>query len=433
MAKLVCFTGSFRKQHKGYEEVHVPPLKPRPFDADEMLIPIDKLPAYAQPAFEGFKTLNRIQSKIYKTALESDENMLICAPTGAGKTNVALLTMMRELGKHINPDGTIRIDEFKIIYVAPMRSLVQEMVGSFGKRLAPFNLKVGELTGDHQLSREEIAQTQVIVCTPEKWDIITRKSGDRTYTQLVKLMIFDEIHLLHDDRGPVLEALVARTIRTVESTQDDIRLVGLSATLPNYEDVATFLRVRPKTGLYFFDNSYRPVPLEQQYVGITEKKAVKRYQIMNEIVYDKVMEHAGKNQILVFVHSRKETGKTARSIRDLCLEKDSLGAFLREGSASTEVLRNEAEQVKNQELKDLLPYGFAIHHAGMSRVDRALVEDLFADRHIQLLVSTATLAWGVNLPAHTVIIKGTQVYNPEKGRWCELGSLDVLQMLGRAG
>ena len=53
-------------------------------------------------------------------------------------------------------------------------------------------------------------------------------------------MIFDEIHLLHDDRGPVLEALVARTIRTVESTQEDLRLVGLSATLSNYEDVATF-------------------------------------------------------------------------------------------------------------------------------------------------------------------------------------------------
>lgn len=63
----------------------------------------------------------------------------------------------------------------------------------------------------------------------------------------------------------------------------------------------------------------------------------------------------------------------------------------------------------NLELKDLLPYGFAIHHAGMTRVDRTLVEDLFADRHIQVLVSTATLAWGVNLPAHTVIIKGTQV------------------------
>ena len=71
--------------------------------------------------------------------------------------------------------------------------------------------------------------------------------------------------------------------------------------------------------------------------------------------------------------------------------------------------RTEADQVKNAELKDLLPYGFAIHHAGMTRVDRTLVEDLFADKHIQVLVSTATLAWGVNLPAHTVIIKGTQV------------------------
>ena len=52
---------------------------------------------------------------------------------GAGKTNVALLTMLREIGKHINSDGTINVDEFKIIYVAPMRSLVQEMVGSFRK------------------------------------------------------------------------------------------------------------------------------------------------------------------------------------------------------------------------------------------------------------------------------------------------------------
>ncbi len=52
--------------------------------------------------------------------------------------------------------------------------------------------------------------------TPEKWDIITRKSGDRTYTQLVRLLIIDEIHLLHDGRGPVIESIVARTVRQVE-------------------------------------------------------------------------------------------------------------------------------------------------------------------------------------------------------------------------
>ncbi|VVC86803.1 unnamed protein product [Leptidea sinapis] len=357
-----------------YEEVHVPALKPKPFEETETLLPVEKLPKYVQPAFEGFKTLNRIQSRISKAALESDENLLVCAPTGAGKTNVALLCILREVGKHVNDDGTVNVNDFKLIYV-----------GSFSKRLAAYNMKVSELTGDHQLTREQIDATQLIVCTPEKWDIITRKGGERSFTNLVRLIIIDEIHLLHDERGPVLEALVARTLRTVEQSQEAVRLVGLSATLPNYTDVATFLRVKPEKGLFYFDNSFRPVALEQQYIGVTEKKALKRFQVMNDIVYEKAMEHAGRNQILVFVHSRKETGKTARAIRDMCLEKDTLGQFLREGSASVEVLRTEAEQVKNPELRELLPYGFAIHHAGMSRVDRTLVEDLFADRHIQQL------------------------------------------------
>lgn len=157
-------------------------------------------------------------------------------------------------------------------------------------------MKVAELTGDHQLTREQINETQLIVCTPEKWDIITRKGGERTFTQLVRLIIIDEVHLLHDDRGPVLEAIVARTMRAIENTQEPVRFVGLSATLPNYEDVATFLHVR-REGLFFFDNTFRPVPLEQQYIGITEKKGIKRFQIMNELVYDKVMENAGKNQV----------------------------------------------------------------------------------------------------------------------------------------
>ena len=78
------------------------------------------------------------------------------------------------------------------------------------------------------------------------------------------------------------------------------------------------------------------------------------------------------------------SARTARALRTMCLEKDTISQFLREGSASTAVLRDEAESVKNLDLKDLLPYGFAIHHAGMSRVDRTLVEDLFADKHIQV-------------------------------------------------
>uniref|UniRef100_A0A5S6QIL1 RNA helicase n=1 Tax=Trichuris muris TaxID=70415 RepID=A0A5S6QIL1_TRIMR len=422
----------YRKQRKGYTEVHVPALKPKPFSPDEKLLPTAKLPTFATAAFGTVTSLNRIQSMVAKTALENDGNFLLCAPTGAGKTNVALLCIMREVGKHINEDGSINREEFKIIYIAPIRSLVREIVGNFSKRLASYKLVVGEFTGECRIKRELLANTQIIVCTPEKYDVITRKLSNHPIVRLVKLIIFDEIHLLHDDRGPTLEALVARTLRYMEQSQETVRLVGLSATLPNYEDVAAFLRVE-KGNLFYFDNSYRPVPLEQEYVGVTEENLRKRGEIMNEVVYDKVVEYAGKGQVLVFVHSRKETGMTARAVRDACRERGTLSCFMNEARASTEILRREAEQVKNNELKDLLPYCFAIHHAGMTRADRTLVEDLFADRRIQVLVCTATLAWGVNLPAHTVIIKGTQMYKPEKGRWVELGSLDIMQMMGRAG
>eukprot|EP00301_Raphidiophrys_heterophryoidea_P007338 c12852_g1_i1.p1 GENE.c12852_g1_i1~~c12852_g1_i1.p1 ORF type:complete len:2187 (-),score=588.78 c12852_g1_i1:306-6866(-) len=429
--------GSFRStnKEKGYEEVHVPALKPKPMREGETKILIKDLPDWAQPAFKGMAALNRMQSACYEAALFSPDNVLLCAPTAAGKTNVAMLTMLHEIGLHRTSSGAIDLDAFKIVYIAPMKALVQEVVGNFKNRLSSFNISVKELTGDMQLTKQQIAETQVIVTTPEKWDIITRKSGDRTYTSLVRLMIIDEIHLLHDSRGPVLEAIVARTIRSIETTQEMIRLVGLSATLPNYADVAAFMRVKPDKGLFVFDNSYRPVGLQQQYIGITEKKAIKRHQIMNELTYERVLaqQMGERPQVLVFVHSRKDTVKTAKTLRDMALQNDTLGRFLKEDSASREILATEAETAKSADLKDLLPYGFAIHHAGLARSDRTLVEDLFASCHIPVLVSTATLAWGVNLPAHTVIIKGTQIYDPEKSAWVELSSLDVMQMLGRAG
>lgn len=75
--------------------------------------------------------------------------------------------------------------------------------------------QVRELTGDITLSKQEVDETQIIVTTPEKWDIITRKAGDRSYTDLARLLIIDEVHLLHDTRGPVLESIISRTVRQV--------------------------------------------------------------------------------------------------------------------------------------------------------------------------------------------------------------------------
>ncbi|KAK9439345.1 Sec63 domain protein [Metarhizium brunneum] len=434
-AKVRLPEGSTKRSFKGYEEIHVPPPKKRNEPGD-VLIPITDMPEWSRLPFSTAKSLNKIQSKCYPSAFQDDGNMLVCAPTGSGKTNVAMLTILREIGKNRNAEtGAIDLDAFKIVYIAPLKALVQEQVGNFGKRLEPYGIRVSELTGDRQLTKQQIAETQIIVTTPEKWDVITRKSNDLTYTNLVRLVIIDEIHLLHDDRGPVLESIVARTIRKTEQTGEPVRIVGLSATLPNYKDVASFLRCDIKKDLFHFDSTFRPCPLRQEFIGVTDRKAIKQLKTMNDVTYNKVMEHVGsnRNQMIIFVHSRKETAKTAKYIRDKALELDTINQILRHDAGSREVLNEAASQATDADLKDILPYGFGIHHAGMNRVDRADVEDLFASGAIQVLVSTATLAWGVNLPAHTVVIKGTQVYSPEKGSWVELSPQDVLQMLGRAG
>ena len=128
------------------------------------------------------------------------------------------------------------------------------------------------------------------------------------------MVIVDEIHLLDEERGPILECLIARTLRHIERTQRTVRLVGLSATLPNYIDVAVFLQVR-KECLFYFNHSFRPVPLLQRFVGIKEPSMLmartkdrKKQDVYNEQCYE-VSKNILKNhkQVLIFVHSRKDT------------------------------------------------------------------------------------------------------------------------------
>lgn len=359
--------GSFRVTKKGYDEVFIPPMPASNTD-DIREIPVEELPKWMYPAFQGkdkdgeiyFTTqkFNKVQSKVLNTALYTDENMLICAPTSSGKTNIALLTILRVLSNYYK-NGYLKLNDFKIVYIAPMKALVKETVGNFSNKLENFGIKVRELSGDVHLTKRELEETQVIVSTPEKWDIITRKTGEKTFTELVKLIIIDEIHLLHDVRGAVIESIVSRTIRRIETTNEAVRIVGLSATLPNYDDVATFLRVDPKKGVFYFDSSYRPVPLEQKYIGISEKKSIKRMLLMNEITYEKVMERAGKKQMIIFVHSRRETIRTAKSIKDLALSKDELGKFLSDNRiAEYKIILNEdISKIKDPDLKELLPFG----------------------------------------------------------------------------
>jgi pre-mRNA-splicing helicase BRR2 len=158
--KVVLPEGTWRALKKGYEEVHVPAIKHIP-DASERLVEIEELPAWTHKAFSGMTMLNRVQSKMCKAAFYSPENLLLCAPTGAGKTNVAMLCMLNEIGQHLREDGSVNLDAFKIVYVAPMKALVQECVLNFGKRLEPYGITVRELSGDQSLTRQQINETQV--------------------------------------------------------------------------------------------------------------------------------------------------------------------------------------------------------------------------------------------------------------------------------
>lgn len=115
----------------------------------------------AQMGFQGMKELNLIQSVVFETAYGSNENLLISAPTGAGKTNIAMLTVLHEIKQNIGAGGKINLDEFKIIYVAPMKALAAEMTASFSKRLHSLGICVRECTGDIPLTKQEISKTQV--------------------------------------------------------------------------------------------------------------------------------------------------------------------------------------------------------------------------------------------------------------------------------
>lgn len=274
----------------------------------------------------------------------------------------------------------IHIFTFQIVYVCPMKALATEMVANFSKKLAPIGISVKECTGDMQLTKKEISETQMLVTTPEKWDVITRKGAgilfliyfhgipqllsvlvDTEVVGLVKLLIIDEVHLLNGSRGPVIEALVARTLRQVVSSQSMIRIVALSATLPGYLDVASFLKVNTRTGLFFFDNRFRSVPLTTTFVGCKKKN---ENETMDMVCYEKVVGFIREgHQAMVFVTSRNATASVAKKLIEIAQVKGTLHLF--EPEKSVKINRSG---YKNGDLAYLVPQGFGIHNAGKTKI-----------------------------------------------------------------
>jgi replicative superfamily II helicase len=262
--------------------------------------------------------------------------------------------------------------------------------------------------------------------TPEKADSATRKHDSPRYSFVtdVDCCVIDEVHLLDsDERGAVLEVTVARLRRLCAP-----RVVALSATMSNVGDIADWLDA-PADCTFQFGDDYRPVPLHagvETYAHGDNAFADKYRRLYRAL--DLAEPHiTDGGQALAFVASRQDTVRAAEKARDELAERDV------DVSARGDYdFHTDAQELKNETLRQSVVDGVGFHHAGLSKADKDRVEEWFREGRIQLLFSTSTLAWGVNLPARCVVIRDTKHHDPLEGE-VDMSPLDVLQMLGRAG
>ncbi len=370
-----------------------------------------------------YRSFNRMQSIAVPVLLRSDGNTVVSAPTASGKTVLAEAAMAKELA---------RPDHGKVLFIAPLRALTNEKEAEWKRVLSGIGLRVYVVTGERELYPSEAKTADVIITTPEKWDSATRKYMQERFAFVrdVALVVVDEVHLLDSDsRGGTLEAVISRMRRISAVYGKKLRIVALSGTMPNIGDVARWLDAPPENVLEF-DGSYRPIELETDVLPYYPKandfynKYVRLYR-----AFDLIKNELGDgHQALIFVSTRQDTQQAADKLCEIVKKSYPYMLQLPEAIRLQE-LKNKAT---NYSLKKCLPCGIAFHHAGLSADDRALIESGFKEGAIRILVSTSTLAWGVNLPARVVVVRDIEIYDPIQGNK-DISAIDLLQMLGRAG
>ncbi|KAH0833684.1 hypothetical protein AYO21_04430 [Fonsecaea monophora] len=383
------------------------------------LVPTIALPDRVRSVFK-FEIFNAIQSKCFESTFQSDDNIVVSAPTGSGKTAIMELAICRLVVQSKGRD-------FKVVYQGPTKSLCSERYRDWQHKFDALGLQCAELTGDSD--HNDLAHAQkanIIITTPEKWDSVTRKWRDHTkLMQLVKLFLVDEVHILKDERGATLEAVVSR----MKSLKSDIRVVALSATVPNSEDVAIWLGKDSMSQHLparreVFGESFRPVKLKKHVYGFEPKGNDFAFESMltNQIP-DIIAKHGRAKPVMVFCSTRRASVTTAKVLAEMWSTAHPL-QHLWKGPRKQLCLMNP-------DLKATSAAGVAFHHGGVSAADRHIIENAFLEGEINVICSTSTLAVGVNLPCYLVILKGTKVWTDNGLK--EYADLEVMQMLGRAG
>ncbi|CAG0883311.1 unnamed protein product [Darwinula stevensoni] len=375
-----------------------------------------------------FPYFNRIQSTVFDDTFLSDDSIVVSAPTGGGKTVIFELAIIRLL-MNSGRDKT----RPKMIYMAPMKALCKERMDDWSERFTSLGVKVKEATGDSDEGEYMLLQeVDLLLTTPEKFDSITRHWRDnQRLVQLVHLFMIDEVHLLSsEDRGPTLEAVVSR-MKTIQKTKDSalspVRFIAVSATIPNIEDISQWLSSVDRPAKHFvMGDEVRPVQLRKVVLGYVYHRSSTEFKFDYSLSYklhNVISMYSEGKPTLVFCSTRKSTQQTANVLGNEMHFPMPMN--------QKQMLINAANSIRDSKLRDLLMKGIGFHHAGLAVSDRHTLEDLFTSANLPVLVATSTLAMGVNLPAHLVVIKGTSQY--VSGSCTEYPDSQVLQMMGRAG
>ncbi|MDE1860162.1 MAG: DEAD/DEAH box helicase [Candidatus Micrarchaeota archaeon] len=378
----------------------------------------DRLPHEAADAIRsrGISELTPPQELSVEHGLLEGKNLVISAPTASGKTLIAELAMLR----------SVIADRRKALYIAPMRALVSEKYSEF-KESYP-QLKVAMSIGDVDSLDTWLEGYDIILVSTEKLDSLIRHGVG--WLDSVGCLVFDEIHMLDDPkRGPTLEILAARMKRTCTHAQ----IVALSATIGNSKELADWL------GAELVESEYRPVVLEKgiEFEGEVTYNTDRSEKLesdskMAEMRITEDTLEKGK-QLLLFYSTKRNAEAGADKL------SRAVGRRLTVGEKAT--LRVISEQVLGvlgkptlqcEKLSKAILNGVAFHHSGLVNEQRHIVEEAFRKGEIKAICSTTTLGLGVNLPAHTVVVRDTTRYGEMEGSE-KLGVNEVVQLFGRAG
>ncbi|KAI4924301.1 uncharacterized protein J4E92_007382 [Alternaria infectoria] len=383
-------------------------------------VPVTTLPDRLRTVFP-YPTFNAVQSKCFDRVFRTDDNFVLASPTGSGKTVILELAVCRAV-------ATNATGQYKVVYQAPTKALCAERQRDWEAKFNRLGLKCAELTGDSDLGDlRNVQSANIIITTPEKWDSMTRKWKDHEkLMRLIRVFLIDEVHILKEDRGATLETVVSR----MKSIGTDVRFVALSATVPNFHDIAAWLGKNSSepdipAANEKFGEEFRPVKLRKHVRGFA-------YNSSNEFGFEKVLDakipeviasHSQRKPLMVFCATRNSTVSTAKLIANWWVSASDRDRMWKPPSKPPLLL--------NKELRDAVSSGVAFHHAGLDLDDRTKIEKGFIAGEISVICCTSTLAVGVNLPCHLVIIKNTMAWGAEGMQ--EYSDLEMMQMLGRAG